>query len=53
MKRSEQIRKKNSETHYGIRGFEMHLLNVLRDISETLAMIHDAMTEDPEEVEDL
>lgn len=53
MKRSEQIRKKNSEIHYGLRGFEMHLLNVLQDISETLAMIHDAITEEPEEVKDL
>lgn len=52
MKRSEQIRKKNSEMHYGLRGFEMHLLNVLQDISETLAMIYDAMAGDPEEVED-
>lgn len=31
----------------------MHLLNVLQDISETLAMIHDAITEEPEEVKDL
>lgn len=52
MKRSEEIGKKNSEIHYGLRGFEMHLLEVLRDISETLAMIYDAMAGDPEEVED-
>lgn len=52
MKRSEQIRKKNREIHYGLRGFEMHLLNVLQDISETLALIYDAMTEDEQAVED-
>lgn len=52
MKRSEEIRTKYRETPYGSKKFERHVVDVLRDISETLAMIYDAMTGYSEEVKD-
>ena len=52
MKRSEEIETKHRKNPYGSKRFERHLVDVLRDISETLAMIYDAMTGYSEEVED-